>query len=180
MPVTRKDTSVFLVGNYYPQIVGSKLPSNRDVLKVLFFNIREVQLDVHENAKLVIREILTFWNKARIPTKYECGCVKNLETLYESWRKVQRNSNRKSNTVKEVAFVNELNNLFDVAHKNALNTIKTEEDKLFLEAQRRPGRDGFMYGIDWEQVKKEERADARMKQRLEDYGVRQLRVIRFH
>jgi len=45
----RKNTFVYLIGNYVPQIVGSKLPSQYQVLKFLFFNMREVNLNSREN-----------------------------------------------------------------------------------------------------------------------------------
>lgn len=167
MPATRKDTSIYLIGSYQPQIVSSKLPSNGDALKVLFFNLREVRLDLHESAKLVIDEIFTFWNKARIPTKQGYNCITKLEKLYGTWRNLQKSSHRASNSGKEIAFVNELNDLFDISHEKALDLIRIEEDKLFLKAQQKPGREGFMYGIDWKHVKKEERAEAREKKRLE-------------
>jgi len=44
--------SIFLVGEANHQITGAKLPSNRQVLAVLFFNIREVKLTVSESANL--------------------------------------------------------------------------------------------------------------------------------
>ncbi|CAH0395707.1 unnamed protein product [Bemisia tabaci] len=77
-PQTRRNTDVYLIGSYFSQIVGSKLPSNGDALKVLFFNIREVKHSLRESAHLVIDEILSFWNKARIPTKHRSDCVKKL------------------------------------------------------------------------------------------------------
>lgn len=68
MPQTRKDTSVFLIGDYHHQITGNKLPSNGDVLRVLFFNIREVYRHevekLHPSAVLVVSEVLAFWSKA--------------------------------------------------------------------------------------------------------------------
>lgn len=39
-------------------------------------------------------------------------------------------------------FVNNLDDLFDVAHANAMNLIKLQEDKEFLKAQREKGRRG--------------------------------------
>ena len=103
--VLRNDTDVYLVGNYAPQIVGSKLPSNRDVLKTFYFNMREVKLTIRESAKLVIREVFEIWNKARIPTRDEQQCVKKLETLYEKLRNFQKSERRMTgNKRKNVQF----------------------------------------------------------------------------
>ena len=45
--------------------------------------------------------------------------------------------------------------LFDIAHANALNMMKIEEDKDFLIAQRQKGRPGKMGNMDKNFVKKE-------------------------
>ena len=63
------DTSIYLVGKINPQISGQKLPSNRQVLSVLFYNSREVKLTISESANLVARECVKFWEKARISTR---------------------------------------------------------------------------------------------------------------
>lgn len=47
---------VFLVGYVNHQVVGPKLPSNRQVLAVLFYNIREVKLTVSASAHLTRRK----------------------------------------------------------------------------------------------------------------------------
>lgn len=60
---------IFIVGDINHQITGAKLPSNRQVLAVLFFNIREVKFTIKESANLVVRECIIFWEKSRIPTK---------------------------------------------------------------------------------------------------------------
>jgi hypothetical protein len=79
----RKDTSVFLIGNYVPQFIGNKLPSIHRVWKALFFNMREVKLDLHDSASLVIKETMIFWNKARIPAREPQRCIEKLEALYK-------------------------------------------------------------------------------------------------
>ena len=64
---SRKDSVVYLIGHYTHQIVGNKLPSNKQVLQVLFFNMREVKLSLRESAALTIKETSIFCDKARIP-----------------------------------------------------------------------------------------------------------------
>ena len=65
MPCGLCHKTIYLVGAANHQIMGAKLPSNRQILAVLFFNIREVKLIVSESANLVIREWIIFWEKAR-------------------------------------------------------------------------------------------------------------------
>lgn len=73
-------------GNSSHQLVGCKLPSNKQVLSVLLFNIREVNLIIHESTRLVIEETLIFWQKARQLTKEVRNCITKLEELYNTWR----------------------------------------------------------------------------------------------
>ena len=89
---------IYLIGTSSHQLVGCKLPSNKQVLSVLFFNIREVKLSLRESARLVIDETLIFWQKARIPTREVRNCIPMLEELYNTWRSLQKNSSRRTNT----------------------------------------------------------------------------------
>lgn len=155
--------SIFLVGDLNYQITGAKLPSNRQVLAVLFFNIREVKLSVSESANLVVRECIIFWEKARIPTRAIPNCVKKLVDLHHAWRELQKNSKKTQDIYKhrEKDFQNNLDNLFDIAHANALEWMKIEEDKIFLQKQREPGRPGCLAGVDKKLAEKEERSRQR-------------------
>lgn len=159
--------NIYLIGLPSHQINGAKLPSNRQVLTVLFYNIREVKLTVSESANLVIRECIIFWEKARIPTKAFPNCVKKLVDLYHVWRELQKNCKKTQVTFKnrENIFVKELDNLFDIAHADAFDRMKIEEDKEFLRKQREPGRPGCLGGIDKRLAEKEERVRQR---RLEE------------
>lgn len=141
---------IFLVGHMISQITGNKLPSNGDCLRALFYNMRIVHLDFNDSSGLVADEILLFWRKARIPTKYHCDIVRKIKKLYDNWRSLEKNKSRNFLTqqTNENSFKNHLNDLFDIAHENALDIIKIEEDKNFLTLQRQKGRVGCMGGID--------------------------------
>lgn len=155
--------NIFLVGDINHQITGAKLPSNRQVLAVLFFNIREVQLTVSESANLVVRECIIFWEKARIPTRAIPNCVKKLVHIYQVWRELQKNCKKTQDIYKrrEEDFERDLDNLFDIAHADALERMKIEEDRIFLQKQREPGRPGCLAGVDKKLAEKEERARQR-------------------
>ncbi|GBN15437.1 hypothetical protein AVEN_161866-1 [Araneus ventricosus] len=56
-----------------------------------------------------------------------------------------------------INFISDLNNLFDIAHANALEIIKIEEDRKLLLSQREPGRRGCLMGVDMKLAKREER-----------------------
>ena len=71
------------------QITGSKLPSNSQVLRSLFYNIRQLKLNIKDAARLTIQEVLIFWEKARVRTKHLKDCIANLKELHEERRKLK-------------------------------------------------------------------------------------------
>lgn len=63
---------------------------------------------------------------------------------------------------KNAQFVSKLDDLFDIAHADALDLFSNEEDKAFLVAQRQKGRLGSLVGIDKNKYIKEKNAEERM------------------
>jgi len=116
---------VYLLGNECSQITGGKLPSIKQSLLVFFYNLRVVKLNIRESVRLAIREIIIFWEKARIPVQENPHCISKLDKLYHEWRTVQKNSTKRTECPikKEVAFTSKSDDLFDIAHANALNLI---------------------------------------------------------
>lgn len=140
---SRQRDKIFLIGYMSHQITGSKLPSNGQVLRCLFYNKRQVKLETRDAARLTIQEVL-FWEKSKIPTKQLKNCIAKLEKLQEEWRKLQRNATRrlsKAQSKKVEAFKSSLDDLFDIAHQDALKNTN-EEDRQFLLLQRQKGRAG--------------------------------------
>ncbi|GBN70236.1 hypothetical protein AVEN_192352-1 [Araneus ventricosus] len=117
---------------------------------MLLYNLHEVKLSIRESATLVVQECLIFWDKARIPTRATPHCVEKIMMMYNHWRNLQKSACRRSETQEENErnFISDSNNLFDIAHANALEIIKIEEDRKFLLSQRLPGRRGCLMGID--------------------------------
>lgn len=106
---------IYLINNYANQISGSKLPSNLQILNTLFFNMRIVKLNLRESARLIIREVLVFWEKARIPVRLEKHCVSKVKSLYNEWRTLQKHSHRNTANHKEreELFISKFDDLFD-------------------------------------------------------------------
>lgn len=153
-PDLRKN--VYLIGDVDTQIYGNKLPSKEQVLKVLFNNIREAKLNVRESAKLIINEVKTFWERARLPIQAEDRCIDKVVGLYQKWSNLQKNAGKPCNVDKEQNFRSDIKNLFDIAHGNILHQID-ETRREFLENQRRDGRVGFISDIEnlYERIEEE-------------------------
>jgi len=75
------------------------------------------------------------------------------------WRQLQKSSKSNSEGKKrrETSFLYMLDDLFDIAHANALDLIQIQEDKEFLISQRQKGRPGSMVGRDMCLARREER-----------------------
>lgn len=109
---------IVMVGDVSHQILGSKLPSNKQVLQVFFHNIRFVKLNAKDSARLAIDAALIFWQQARIPTREPHKCVDKLLKMYEEWKKLQKNRIEQMAAPmkkKYDEFVSNLDNLFDIA-----------------------------------------------------------------
>lgn len=109
----KKDDDVYLVGKISHQIVGSKLPSNKEVLSVLFYNSRKVRLTLRESASLLYDEVSVFWQKARIPTRKKDRCIKVFQNLHHEWERLQKNATRETagQKAKEQNFIDRLDDL---------------------------------------------------------------------
>jgi hypothetical protein len=169
MSVTRKKTELYLIGQESKDIVGNKLPSNRQVLSFLLYNTRSLKKTLRESTRATISKTEEFWLRARIPVRDSRNSIPQLEKLYENWRAIQRNASRRSQSQisAEESFVKNLDSLFDIAAADALKNIRIAEDKEFLLAQRENGRRGFMSGVDKILEKKESRRTDRKQKEME-------------
>lgn len=136
--------------------------------------MRFVNLSAKDSAKLTIDAVLIFWQQARIPTRRDDKCCEKLLKIYEEWKPFgKKDETNLSNVLKKKidTFTNDLDDLFDIASADAMQQMKIDEDKEFLEKQRQKGRPGSMLGIDSKLAGKEERS----RQRKEKENERRLR-----
>lgn len=130
--------------------MGSKLPSKKQILALLFYNIRTKKLILRNGAYSVATDLIEFWLKSNIPTHNRDKIMRKVEALHDEWRKLGKHKTLGGPThaANEKQFVDTLDDLFDIARSNALMTMTIEEDKRFLLAQRKKGRQGSMIGHD--------------------------------
>lgn len=99
-------------------------------------------------------------------------CIVKLESLHDKLRNLKKSSyrpteaQRKSQEARRAEFVESLNDLFDVAHANALSMIEVEVDIQFLGQQRQKGRPGGFLGVDKNLAEKQKRS-AQRRERFE-------------
>lgn len=168
--VDEKNQTIALVGHVSHQIVGAKLPSNRQVLEVFFYNMRFVNLTAKDSAVLTIEAVLIFWKQARIPTRDPHKCAEKLTKLHQKWQSITKKSvDEMGAALKQTydVFIDELDDLFDIARADVLTTMKIKQDQEFLIKQRQKGRPGSMLGIDMQLSAKEDRSEMRKKKEKE-------------
>jgi len=157
---TRSLTQIYLLGTTITELTGTKLPSIVMALRLFFHHHLVMKQTVRVSSTVVVTEVSKFWHKARIPIQDSQHCQVKLERLFEEWRLLKKGKGRRSDVQKERenAFKSKFNDLFDIAHANALGNKTIDEDRDFLLAQRERGRRGSMAGIDSKVKKKEKRA----------------------
>ena len=166
---TRSKSELYLLGDSVTELTGSKLPSLRMALGFFLHQHLELKETIRKSSDVTITEVAQFWRKARIPMRDHQNCQTKLEQTFKDWRLLKKNKARISPTqlARESAFVSRLDDLFDVAHADALtNTSVLLEDKDFLLAQREKGRRGSMAGVDVVLAAREKRASQREEKLL--------------
>ena len=85
--------------------------------------------------------------------------MEHIRKLHAEWQGLKKRIKRtsKTNLSNQAKFNESLNDLFDVAHRDALTLMKIDEDRKFLEAQREKGHRGAMGGVDRTLALQEER-----------------------
>lgn len=170
--INSKKRCVWLVGTTLDELTGCKLPSNRQVLSRFLHLHSKEHATIHSSATTTAREIKQFWDKARIPIRKECHVIDKIAKLHSAWQNLKKSATRKGDAQKEEAFVDVLDDLFDVAHADALALIKIKEDRDFLHAQREKGRRGSMGSVDttltrqekWRQIREAQKRKRQVKE----------------
>lgn len=80
---------------------NNRLPTIKQILAVLFFNLRRLSISLDESVILAVQECIIFWRKARIPTQEFQKCTKKLKSEYDRYRKISKNSFRQTETQKK-------------------------------------------------------------------------------
>ena len=146
---TRSKSTVYLLDHTEPALSGSKLPTSLMVLRVFLHKHKEEKLPIKQATSETLSDVMEYWEKARIPTKHKQDCHKKLEKLFDEWRKLKKNKGRRTKTQidNEKDFLAKMNQLFDIAHADAMQMTKNDEDREFLRDQRAE-RKGTMIGVD--------------------------------
>lgn len=170
MAELRSKDEVWLVdGLATDSFPDNKLPTREEVLKVLEWHSRRNPRDLQGVVRKTSLMLQVVWGRANIPMIDPTHLLKKVRQLREDYSSLKKSRSRESakELEKRESFKAGLKQLFDVAHRDAMSLMTIQEDKDFLEFQRKPGRQGKMAGVDEKWCEKEGR---RVKRKLEEEG----------
>lgn len=139
----------------------------REVIQVYFYKHNKSNLSQKDAVKDTVKQICEIWAKARVPISEPRNITRKFDTLLDRYRNICRNSKRKGSAqlAREVEFESSLTQLFDIAHHDAMNIIKIEEDRVFL-ADQRTDRKYVLGNVDKELHLKEVRKAVKIQQEI--------------
>ena len=125
------------------------LPSYRQAFGYFLHLHNAEKMTVRDSSRRAIKAVSAIWHKAGIPVRAAKHCIDKLEAVFAEWKGLQKHKSRTTgHKMKEKEFLERLNELFDIAHSDALDMITTPEDREFLIFQRQTGRPGSIGGRD--------------------------------
>jgi len=169
----RSDPENFLLGKTIPHLSTARLPRALDVLRLFQFHHVTEGRTVQNSYKMTCDAVIAVWNRAAIPTQRVDSCIRKLSKLYEEYSALKKNRTRQreSDRMKEDVFKGDLEDLFDIASKEAMTEMRNEQDREFLRMQRQDVFSCSMTGVDLETAAKE----ARKRQRQEKESMTKVR-----
>ncbi|KAK4883455.1 hypothetical protein RN001_006774 [Aquatica leii] len=151
--VTRNKTNIWLIGQSLPKLNPTKLPSISKVLRLFFYYKNEERKTILVSATVTACEVIGLWEKASVPIRLKKHVFSKIKKHFKEWQNLQKNKENKKKRSeaiknKEQDWQQKLEDLFDIAHCDALSIMTVEEGKQFLLGQRKKGRQGVIGSVD--------------------------------
>lgn len=150
---TRNATNECLIGFPEEKISGSKLPTLRQVMKVVLHQKSTFPRKTNrDHFASVIEQVSKFWRKAGIETIQKWNLILRLEKVHKEWKTLKKYKNPE----KEKCFTEILNKLWDIGSPKAIeiinnNRLLSSEDKerdIAFYMDQRNEREATMSGKD--------------------------------
>ncbi|KAL4720394.1 hypothetical protein ACJJTC_002056 [Scirpophaga incertulas] len=156
---TRNQSEIWLIGQLLYELSQSTLPSIGEVLRYFFYYKNEEKKSIRESATLTACGVINLWEKAGIPIQLKKHVISKIEKLFKEWQNLKKNKENKKKRsealkTKEQNWQQKLEDLFDIAHRDALNIMTLEEDKQFLLAVRQNRRQFLIGSVDRKSLNK--------------------------
>ena len=122
-----------ITNNLISEFKENYFPSNLDVLKRLLYKTRNEKHKVADAVKVVIKEVISIWDKSSIKVKRIDHCNEKLQKLYNYYAEVRKFQGKPSKKVTD--FLKEMSNVFDISQDTLillLGSMNDEVKKAFL------------------------------------------------
>jgi hypothetical protein len=155
-----KMTKIFLFGSTLPELTGSRLPTQGELLRHTLYFTQILSLGISEALDASLKNASIFWEKAGLEIKTRHYCKAHLKSFYDRWKGLQKtNAKNREKPVfqKNVnVFLNEMQEGFDMAGKvlQAKLERKDPEAKKYLDDQLQGERKYRLEGKDKKATKK--------------------------
>lgn len=124
-----------MLDNLTDDISGNKLPTNKQVLRLLFHYTKNMKTTDYEGCAITIEKVKKCRIFAGIFIFDDKRCIQKLVSLHDEYRKVHKNAGVSSNHEKEQDFSIKLESLFDIAQSRVFEMV-SNDIKNFLIDQR--------------------------------------------
>lgn len=134
------------IGYQIRQLNPRKLPTNRQVLSLMFYKKSVMNMNIHQSATIVVDEVMKIWSDSDIRVNKTYNSIIKLEKLFDQWKNVQKNCSRKTSPaqqLRENVFIDSLDELFDISVKSEFHLLSSQQQQ-FLINQRDKNRRGFI------------------------------------
>jgi len=131
---TQSSTEVWLIGQQIKSLDLEhfrQLPTNRQVLRCLFYDLKTTKLSLSSSYSNVADEVLLLYHAANIPTTQKPNVVTQL-------KKAGIRQDRQKEL--EAEFIQLMATLFDIAHAESEKLIRIPEDRQFCHTSVKQGR----------------------------------------
>lgn len=105
----------------------------------VFFHKLKSNFSIRRSTKKTVEEVFDVYRSAEIPVQLLQHAISKLQRPDQQWRALQKNRLWKMSVaqqMKERAFKNNLEDIFDVAHHKALQMLRRNQKRQFLKNQR--------------------------------------------
>jgi len=153
---------IYLIYHLDEEILGAKLPSNLQVLRLLGHHLRANPMKGFTTKAFsrTAELLMELWAKGRLPTCVKSLAVRKLKALHSEWKSLQKKTAKRRDStqiLRENTFKAIFEDLCDIASVDALQKTNNEEHREFLWLQRQKRRIGSMGAIDVKLWRKEKR-----------------------
>ena len=100
------------IGTLVPKLFTDQLPTNRQVLQVLFYKTKIDLWSMDDSLRFVTNDVISIWVNSGIPIKLYSKCYNKLKDLRLKYRNLQKTEVKKKQDIEKL-----FSDLFNIADK---------------------------------------------------------------